>query len=423
MKFYESHYEEYLDVMTKQNIHTDLIPFILNLPEKSMDMGNLIVYGPSGVGKYSQVLQMLKKYSPTNFKYDKKITIQTEKQTYIYHISDIHYEIDMSLLGCNSKILWNDIFLQIVDIISIKNEKVGFIVCKNFHMIHGELLDIFYSYIQQYSGSHHGLKKTNHEQENISKSTALSPEKFGGNIMIHFIIITENLSFLPNNILQSCHIVNVGRPSNQVYKQICISRNTTKSKSDEATVGSCENLVGFTAPLVTDDDVLGTSNNEDRSPMLFEELIHVNEIINIKELYSLTQLKSNTEIPKDIFNIVCDNIIKEIMNHKKLSFSNFRDVIYDILIYNLEMVECLWYILYYLINNFTKTGNIHKNNGSLSNEDITDILNKTYYFLKYYNNNYRPIYHLESIFFYIIVKLYNYELPKSQTILGSDRLY
>ena len=159
MKFYESHYEEYLDVMAKQNIHTDLIPFILNLPEKSMDMGNLIVYGPSGVGKYSQVLQILKKYSPTNFKYDKKITIQTEKQTYIYHISDIHYEIDMSLLGCNSKILWNDIFLQIVDIISIKNEKVGFIVCKNFHMIHGELLDIFYSYIQQYSGSHHELKK------------------------------------------------------------------------------------------------------------------------------------------------------------------------------------------------------------------------------------------------------------------------
>jgi hypothetical protein len=382
---------------------------------------------------------MLKKYSPTNFKYDKKITIQTEKQTYIYHISDIHYEIDMSLLGCNSKILWNDIFLQIVDIISIKNEKVGFIVCKNFHMIHGELLDIFYSYIQQYSGSHHGLKKKNHEQENISKSTSfdvlltsnnegrsshtigaqlqtskaiLSPEKFGGNIMIHFVIITENLSFLPNNILQSCHIVNVGRPTNQVYKQICISRNTTKSKSDEATGGSCENL-----------DVLGTSNNEGRSPMLFEELIHVNEIINIKELYSLTQLKSNTEIPKDIFNIVCDNIIKEIMNHKKLSFSNFRDVIYDILIYNLEMVECLWYILYYLINNFTKTGNINKNNGSLSNEDISDILNKTYYFLKYYNNNYRPIYHLESIFFYIIVKLYNYELPKSQTIPGSDRLY
>ena len=404
MKFYESHYEEYLDVMAKQNIHTDLIPFILNLPEKSMDMGNLIVYGPSGVGKYSQVLQILKKYSPTNFKYDKKITIQTEKQTYIYHISDIHYEIDMSLLGCNSKILWNDIFLQIVDIISIKNEKVGFIVCKNFHMIHGELLDIFYSYIQQYSGSHHGLKKTNHKQENISKSTALSPEKFGGNIMIHFVIITENLSFLPNNILQSCHIVNVGRPSNQVYKQICISRNTTKSKSDETIGGSCENLEG-------------------QSPMLFEELIHVNEIINIKELYSLTQLKSNTEIPKDIFNIVCDNIIKEIMNHKKLSFSNFRDVIYDILIYNLEMVECLWYILYYLINNFTKTGNIHKNNGSLSNEDITDILNKTYYFLKYYNNNYRPIYHLESIFFYIIVKLYNYELPKSQTIPGNERLY
>jgi hypothetical protein len=81
---------------------------------------------------------MLKKYSPSHFKYEKKITIQTDKHTYTYHISDIHYEIDMSLLGCNSKILWNEIFLQIVDIISVKAEKVGFIVCKNFHMIHGE---------------------------------------------------------------------------------------------------------------------------------------------------------------------------------------------------------------------------------------------------------------------------------------------
>ena len=375
MKFYETHYEEYLNSIKKHNIHPELATFVERLPEKSSHMGNLIVYGPTGVGKYSQVLQILKKYSPSNFKYEKKITIQTDKHTYTYHMSDIHYEIDMSLLGCNSKILWNDIFLQIVDIISVKSEKVGFIVCKNFHMIHGELLDIFYSYIQQYS------------------ECCSSKYGFGGNIIIHFIIITENVSFLPNNILQACHIVNVCRPSKSEYKKI---------------------------PQLEKGVII--------------DMIDSNEIINIKELYSFTNITDEQQIPKDIFNVVCDNIIREILNHKKLTFAGFRDVIYDILVYNLDMVECLWYILYYLItfhscdhtlgvrkiNNTNSSGNEAtfgvrlvpepEQQKILSNQDISDILKKTHSFLKYYNNNYRPIYHLESMLFYIIVKLYHYEL-------------
>jgi hypothetical protein len=46
-------------------------------------------------------------------------------------------------------------------------------------------------------------------------------------------------------------------------------------------------------------------------------------------------------------------------------------------------------------------------NKCLSEEDISEILIRTYSFLKYYNNNYRPIYHLESIIFYIINKIHN----------------
>jgi hypothetical protein len=81
-----------------------------------------------------------------------------------------------------------------------------------------------------------------------------------------------------------------------------------------------------------------------------------------------------------------------------LSFTDFRDTLYDILTYNLDVTECLWYILRYFIEN-----------QSLNSQDITDILDKSYYFLKYYNNNYRPIYHLESIMFYIINKIHKYD--------------
>ena len=181
MKFYESHYEDYLESVRKYNMHPELNVIHEHLPKQITKLGNMIIYGPPGIGKYSQVLHILNKYSSYGLKYDKKMTVHTDKLEYTYHMSDIHYEIDMSLLGCNSKALWRDIYSQITDIISVKNEKCGVIVCKNFHMIHTELLEIFYSYMQQYCSGIH----------------------------LNFILITEHISFIPNNILNSCHVINI----------------------------------------------------------------------------------------------------------------------------------------------------------------------------------------------------------------------
>lgn len=358
MKFYESNYEEYIESSKKYNLHEELNDFVDKLPTNIFQMGNMILYGQSGSGKYTQVLNILKKYSASLLKYNKKIKIQTEKQDYIYHISDIHYEIDMSLLGCNSKILWHEIFLQIIDIISIKPEKVGFIVCKNFHMIHTELLEIFYSYIQEYSGclnNHYNPVKSGNEIDNKINFPS---------IIIHFILVTENISFLPNNILNSCQVLNICKPDKEKYKLVLKNKNILENDNTQTII----------------------------------ESIHKNDIVNTKELYSFKMIE-NKEIPKDIFNIVCDNIIEEMIHHNKIKFTNFRDVIYDILIYNLEAVECIWYILQYFIHN-----------NYLQKNDISDVLKQTYIFLKYYNNNYRPIYHLESILFYIISKIHHYEL-------------
>ena len=46
-------------------------------------------------------------------------------------------------------------------------------------------------------------------------------------------------------------------------------------------------------------------------------------------------------------------------------------------------------------------------NKKILKNDIKLIMDKMYFFLKYYNNNYRPIYHLENIFYYIITKIQN----------------
>ena len=117
----------------------------------------------------------------------------------------------------------------------------------------------------------------------------------------------------------------------------------------------------------------------------------------MKEIQSFSLIHDPNELPHDVFNIICNKIIDDMNNIKNHDFLKFRDALYDILIYNLDATECLLYILTHFIEN-------HK----LKPIDISDILQKSYSFLKYYNNNYRPIYHLENMMYYIIAKIYNY---------------
>lgn len=354
MKYYETLYEEYINSCELYNIHPELKEKILRFPKNIVNMPNILVHGAYGIGKYTQVLNIIKKYSPSELKYDKRITINTDKQQYLCHISDIHYEVDMSLLGCNAKTLWHEIFFQIVDIISVKPNKYGIILCKNFHSINSELLEVFYSYMHQYN----------------SKNS---------NIKIKFIIMSEHISFIPNKIINSCYRLHIKRPSKEIYNELSrINYDKKRRKLDKT-----------------------QETHFNPQPILSK--IDINSIVNIKELRSFSHIKDLSEIPEDIFNKVCDNIIDKIKNIEHIKFTEFRDTLYELLIYNVEINEAVWYILYYFLSD-----------GKLNNNDISNILIKCYPSFKYFNNNYRPIYHLESIMFYIIKKIHNYnELPKS----------
>ena len=74
-----------------------------------------------------------------------------------------------------------------------------------------------------------------------------------------------------------------------------------------------------------------------------------------------------------------------------LKFLKFRDLLYDIFIYNLDITDSVWYIMSTLITQ-----------KKIQHKDLSKILIKTYTFFQYYNNNYRPIYHLENYLFYLI---------------------
>jgi DNA polymerase III delta prime subunit len=322
-KFHETHFEEYLTACQKEDLHPKLSKVFKKFPKQLKEFKNLIFFGPPGVGKYTQFLKSVKKYSPSELKYEKKISITFNKQSYLMKISDIHYEVDMSLLGCNSKLLWHDIYMQIVDILSAKADKSGIILCKGFHEIHSELLENFYSYMQQ---------------NNYSA------------VDIKFVFITEHISFLPDNILNCCEVIHLARPSKIQYGK-CIGKKL--------------------------------DNN-----CLLEN------ITNIKNLHEPEeQIQGSLQEPH---KIICDKIVEQMEKLEDLNFLKFRDLLYDIFIYNLDITQCVWYILSRVV--------MEK---KIKQEKMTDVLIKTFLFFQYYNNNYRPIYHIENYIYFLIQNMHS----------------
>ena len=320
MKYLSSNFQEYILEYKKYNLHKNLLPLFKSLNNNHTKHNNLIFYGPPGVGKYTQVLNYIKKYSATNLRFERKIIFNfTNKKQYIFNVSDIHFELDMSLLGCHAKLLFNDIYYHILDILSARTNRTGIIVCKNFHYIHSELLDIFYSYMQTL------------EYKNIN---------------IFYILITEHISFIPKKILNRCQIIPFKRPTKSNYIKIT-------------------------------------------SKKLLENISSMNQIINIKDV------KSKVKNIIKINNKICDKILNYIKNYKNINFLDLRDTLYEIFIYNLNIYTCLNYIIYNLVNE-----------NYINDKNIYNILLYLFKFLKLYNNNYRPIYHLERFIFYLCIEIH-----------------
>lgn len=319
MKYYETLFEEYIKSSEISNLHPKLLKIQSKFPNDINKLTNCLFYGPPGSGKYTQVLKFIKPYSQSNLKYEKKITVIFNKNQYFFKISDIHVEIDMGLLGCNSKLIWNEFYNQIIDISLTKPNHRFIILCKNFHDIHSELLEDFYSYMQ-----------------NIS---------FNSVELIYFII-SEKITFLPQNIINTCQLIHISKPSK-------LKINT-----------------------------------------VFKTNIKHN-ILDISNLKDIKDIKNNNDIVKNKEEFICKKIIDSVVNINDLDYGLFRDLLYEIFIFDLDLYNCIWYVL----SNLIKTKHIKDN-------DCSDILIKTCVFLKYFNNNYRPIYHLENYMFYLIKKIH-----------------
>ena len=325
-----NHFIDYINAHKHKNLHPKLSKLYTKFPPTINNMKNMIFYGPAGVGKYTQTLASILKYSSYGLNYEKKLCITYNKSNYVIKISDVHYEVDMSLLGCQAKIMWHEIYTHIIDIISAKTVKSGIIVCKYFHNINSELLENFYGYMQN----------------------VIFPS-----VNVKFILITESTGFIPQNILECCYMVRVPRPTLLKYNSI-LNEKINKTNANP--------------------------NNANANPN--NANMRLSNITNIKYIGSLSNQLHND-------NKISDNIVALLLD-KNINLNELREKIYDIFIYNIDPYTCLWNILSHLFSH-----NLIPNiNG---NSAMPEIVIKIIGFSKYFNNNYRPIYHYENILLFL----------------------
>lgn len=153
---------------------------------------NIMLYGPENSGKYIQALRIIEKESPTSLAYDKKFIVSYDNDEYAYRISDIHIEINFEFLGCIAKSLWIEIYKQIM--LSVKN-KPFIILCTNFCSINNDLLEVFYTYM-------------NNQNKNI-----------------RFIFLTKNISMFPNELVEQCLVFSLKQVPVSKQKPLIIRHN------------------------------------------------------------------------------------------------------------------------------------------------------------------------------------------------------
>lgn len=305
---------------------------------------NYIFYGPPCSYKYKSALKLIQYFSPSSLKYEKKLYISVPKTEFYIKISDIHYEIDIENFIYNSKSLWNDIYNIIYNSIASSDVKKGYIVLRNFDKINCDLLDLLYNYMQR--------------------------ELFS-TILIRFIIITECISFIPDKIINVSKILyfskltkkNIYALSNKVNKQFF------KSKSLE---------------YKTVEEKIAEKNNDHTLDL--ESLIYK---VNNPNIYSILDISNNINYIEH-HKSICETYINTLTSNN-YNIRNIRTLLYDILIYNLNSQECFFYIIQNLI--LRKIINVNT---------ISDLIINSLIFFKNYNNNYRPIFHLESFTLYLI---------------------
>ena len=359
----KKNYNEIINENTDYNFNKELLQIISNSTKNDTINDcfiNYIFYGPPCSYKYKNALKLLQHISPSNLKYEKKLHINLTKTEFYIKISDIHYEIDVENFIYNSKSLWNEIYNIIYNSIASSSIKKGYIVFRNFDKINYDLLDLLYNYMQK---------------------------EIFSTLNIKYIIITECVSFIPTKIINICRILSFAKLSKKSIYAICNknNRNFFKNLSNAK-----KNITSHITSDISKNALSLISDITNKNATFeYRKIDNIYNRVNNPNIFTHLDISQNLKYIEH-HSTICDTYINLICNNY-YNITNIRTLLYDLLINHLNSHECFFYIIQSLIINKL----IH-------HSKISDLILNSIIFFKNYNNNYRPIFHLESYTVYLI---------------------
>lgn len=269
---------------------------------------NLIVYGEKGIGKYYFIYKLL------NINYKNYVSIYTSKNPIQYIITDKGIDIDMTFLQIQPKYIWKEIIYSLTE---RKIKYPTYIICRNFHLIHPELLTLFCD---------------------------LFPRQ------CYWVIHTEHYDFIPYWIQTQSLCISLKRPSKKFYLSCALNYKNLKCSSHHT-------------KLYLSDTPIHNIKFMDTVSFGKKQGSHMNNTSRVYYKYSINH------------NKIIYRIIQYLFQYP-LNIKDMREDLYSLLLYRIPIeefiLECLYYVPSIPIDKISK-------------------------FFQYYQNNYRPIFHLETI--------------------------
>lgn len=299
-------------------------------------ISNYLVYGGLSHENYAVACEIISEHSPSRAKCIRSLRVQFQKKEVLIPMGDTHFEVDVHALGTSAKYLWTHIIQQIQDIVVLRDSHVAFVVCKNFHCISNEMLELFTSNVRETSYT------TRHRSTRI-----------------YYIVLVQNVSFFPRPFLA------------RFYKH----RSPMDQFRRLALRGGCANASEGTMDPEWLRERRNAETNRIRAylgPQPLESKVY--ELHRSSETYKMA-------IYEDL---------RQCLYHYRTSNSNrLRNALYDVSIYGWDMYEVMWRLIRSLADNF-ETADDDK-----SAAVISDLLLESNNICEQYNLNYRPILHVE----------------------------
>lgn len=364
-------------VLTKLSFHDDITDELTRLADSGPNFPHLLVYGPSGAGKKTRIMAMLRRLYSTNSVDNLKVDVKTfvtpsnRKLEFNVISSPCHMEITPSDMGNNDRVVIQDLLKEVGQTEALDFTGLFHIAAKNGDNDSKET--------EESASSQRKFKVVIiNESEKLSRDAQAAlrrtMERFSATIRL--ILICDSTSNIIDPIKSRTLGIRIGLPEKdsirQVFENILNNENEARKSFPEDWDDRC---------IVYDHIIEECDSNLRLGIMMLEAMYMNHDSINIQ-----------TPVIKPDWQLVIESLAKGIIKDRSVArLTTCRTVLYELLSHAIPgklLLEKLMFNFIKLVDDFS---GIHHNN-----QVKMDIVDSAALFDERLTLGSKDIFHLEG---------------------------